>query len=193
MEESVKKEDTEKTEKKEDENSKQDLTSWIEKHPKTVFWIRFVLWALCACILPFIFIVWRFELFKTISTMQIGGWGVIAIVIVAIFILTVIKYVKLAFSAKYSLTKQCLNGFVKVVLPFCVILVIVYSMRNNVELMIQVLGCVTVCEAVAIPINPLPKWAYESQKNVREEERKETVDYMLDTFFKKKKENSGKK
>lgn len=189
MEETETKEqsETEKTDKK-------TLTEWIDEHPKFVFWLRFVLWTICACILPFVFIVWRFKLFQTISQMQIGGWGVIAIVIVAIFIITVIRYVKLAFSTKYSFTKQCLNGFVKVVLPLAVVLVIVYSTRNNVDLMIQVLGCVTICETVAIPINPLPKWAYECQKNVKEEERKETVDYLLESFFKKKKDNdSGSK
>ena len=43
---------------------------------------------------------------------------------------------------------------------------------------------------VAIPLNPLPKWAYEMQKDVRAEERKETFDYLLDGFFSRKK-NSG--
>ena len=55
--------------------------------------------------------------------------------------------------------------------------------------MLQVLGCIILCEIIAIPLNPLPKWAYEAQKNTRIEERKETADYIIDSFFKKKKEN----
>lgn len=155
------------------------------------FWARFVLWSLCACILPFVFIVWRFKLFHTISQIQIGGWGVIAIVIVAVFIFTIIRYVRLALSAKYSLIAQCLNGFCKVVLPLLIVLLILWNIKSNIDLFIQVMGCVTICETVAIPINPLPKWAYEKQKNVRVEERKETFDYLLDGFFRRKKENEN--
>jgi hypothetical protein len=57
--------------------------------------------------------------------------------------------------------------------------------------MLQVLGCVTLCEFIALPLNPLPKWAYEAQKNVRVEERKETADYILDGFFRRKKEEKS--
>lgn len=170
------------------EESKKTLLVWIDEHPKTTFWTRFVLWTFFACVLPFVFLVWRFKLFHKISSIQIGGWGIIAIIIVAVFVFTVIRYIKMAFSTKYSLVAQILNGFCKVIIPLLVALVVFYSIRENVDLMIQVLGCVILCEAVAIPINPLPKWAYESQKNVREEERKDTVDYLLDGFFKRKKE-----
>ena len=34
-------------------------------------------------------------------------------------------------------------------------------------------------------------WACEQQKDVKAEDRKETVDYLLDQFFKKKNENQG--
>ena len=92
----------------EQEEQKSSLTTWIEEHPKTVFWARFILWTILSCVLPFAFIVWRFDLFHTISKVQIGGWGLIAIIIVAVFVFTVIRYVKLALSAKYSLIGQVL-------------------------------------------------------------------------------------
>lgn len=171
-----------------EEEKKSSLSEWLENHPKTVFWSRFVLWTISACILPFSFIVWRFKLFHKISQIQVGGFGIIAIVIVAFFALTIIKYVKLALSAKYSLIGQVLSGFCKVIIPLVAALLILNSVKENVSALIQALGCVTICEAIAIPINPLPKWAYEAQKNVRVEERKETMDYVLDGFFKRKKE-----
>lgn len=167
------------------------ISEWIEEHPQAVFWTRFVSWFLFSCGLPFAFIVWRFQLFQKISKIQIGGWGIIAIIIVAVFIFTVIKYVKLALNAKYTMTAQILGGICKIILPLLVALITLYSVRDNVDLMIQVLGCVTICEAIAIPLNPLPKWAYEKQKDVKEEERKETTEYIIDTFFKKKKEVEG--
>lgn len=176
----------------EEKKTKKSLGQIIDEHPKTIFWSRFVLWTLCACVLPFIFIVWRFELFHTISKMQIGGWGVLGILIVAFFIFTILRYVKLALSGRYSFIGQCLGGFCKVVLPLLAFLLILNNVKENVELLIQVVGCVVLCEAIAIPINPLPKWAYEMQKNVKDSERKETFDYLLDGFFKRKKEESDK-
>lgn len=176
----------------EEEKKKFNLIEWLSEHPKTVFWTRFVLWTLCACVLPFMFIVWRFELFKTISKVQIGGWGIIAIILVALFVLTIIKYVRMALKAKYTLLGQFLGGFCKIIIPLVVALLILNSVKENVNSLIQALGCVTICEAVAIPLNPLPKWAYEAQKEVRVEERKETADYIIDTFFSKKKEAEKK-
>ena len=172
----------------EEEEQKSSFIAWIEEHPKSVFWIRFVLWTMFACVLPFSFIVWRFELFHAIAKIQIGGWGLIAIIIVAVFAITVIHYVRIALMAKHTLLGQTLGGFCKVIIPLLAALFILRSVRDNVDLMIQVLGCVTICEAVAIPLNPLPKWAYDMQKDVRAEERKETMDYLLDGFFKRKKE-----
>ena len=174
-----------------EEKKKNKVSQWIEDHPKAFFWIRFASWFVFACALPFSFVAWRFDLFKAVSKIQFGGWGIIAIVIVAVFAFTIIKYVKLAFSGKYSLIAQILDGFCKIVLPLLLCLIVLYSVRDNVILMIQVLGCVTICETVAIPLNPLPKWAYEKQKDVRDGERKDTVDYILDSFFKKKSEHEA--
>ena len=174
----------------EEQETSTGLFAWLENHPKTTFWSRFVLWTVFACVLPFTFIAWRFKIFNKISQIQIGGWGIIAIAIVAFFALTIIRYIKLALSGKYSLIGQILSGFCKVIIPLLAALAILKSIKDSVDLMIQVLGCVTLCEMVAIPLNPLPKWAYEMQKDVRAEERKETFDYLLDGFFSRKK-NSG--
>lgn len=162
------------------------VLGWFKEHSKTTFWIRFIFWFIFACALPFAFIVWRFKLFTTISSIQIGGWGIIAIVIVVVFALTVVRYVRMALSARYSLMGQCLSGFCKVVLPLLAFLALLQSVKSNIDLLMQAVGCVVLCETVAIPINPLPKWAYEAQKDVRVEERKEAVDYLLDGFFSRK-------
>lgn len=162
------------------------LGTWLDAHPKTTFWSRLVLWFVCAAGLPFAFIAWRFDLFKKVSAIQISGWGIIGIVIVAAVIISAIRYVKIAMNAKYTMVGQVLSGFCKVIIPLIALLLILKGLRDNIDIMIQVAGCVTLCEAVAIPINPLPKWAYEMQKDVRAEERKEATDYLLDGFFSRK-------
>lgn len=167
------------------------MAMWAENNPKAVFWMRFVAFFLFACALPFAFIVWRFDLFKSVSKIQIGGWGILAILLVVVFVFVVLRYVKMAINAKYSLTAQVLGGICRVILPLVAVLVILYCVRNEINLLLQVLGCITLCEFIAIPLNPLPQWAYEQQKDVKAEDRKETVDYLLDQFFKKKNENQG--
>ena len=175
----------------EDEEKTNSLMNWLNEHPKTTFWSRFVLWALCAGVLPFLFIVLRFKLFSKVSQLQIGGWGIIAIILAAFFILTIIRYIKLAFSAKYSLTGQILGGICKIILPLGVFMAILVSVRDSVDTMIQVMGVVIACELVAIPLNPLPKWAHDMQKDVRDSEKKEAMDYLLDGFFKRKKDEGN--
>ena len=162
------------------------MIEFVNTHPKTIFWIRFVLWFACACGLPFFFIAWRFELFHSISKLNIGGWGILAIFIVVVFLFVLIRYVKLLFNTKYSLLAQCLNGFCKIILPLLTLLLIFKSSKDNIDILLQVLGVIIVCEAVAIPINPLPKLVYEKQKDVKAEERKETVDYLINSFFTRK-------
>lgn len=171
------------------EKQKKSLGQVIDEHPKTVFWTRFVSWAMFACVLPFIFIVWRFKLFGKISSIQIGGWGIIAIIIVAVFIFSIIRYIKLAFRGRYSLVGQILSGICKIILPLVVFMIILTALKNSIDIMLQVLGCVVACEIIAIPLNPLPKWAHDMQKETRDSEKKDTVDYLLTEFFKKKKEN----
>ena len=170
------------------EPKKVTLGDWIESHPKTTFWSRFVLWAAFSVVLPLVFIFWRFDLFKTVAKTQISGWEIIVIVLVAAFAFTVIRYIKLAFSGRYSLIGQILGGFCKIIIPLITFLLILDSLKNSIDMMIQVMGCITVCEAVAIPLNPLPKWAYDMQKDLKAEDRKETIDYLLDGFFKRKKD-----
>ena len=171
------------------EATKKSLGTVIDEHPKTVFWSRFVSWAMFACVLPFTFIVWRFKLFGKISSLQIGGWGIIAILIVAIFVFSIIRYIKLAFKGRYSLTGQILSGVCKIILPLVVFMIMLTALRNSIDLMLQALGCVIACEVIALPLNPLPKWAYDMQKETRDSEKKDTVDYLLTEFFRKKKEN----
>lgn len=171
------------------EKQKKSLGQVIDEHPKTVFWTRFVSWAMFACVLPFCFIVWRFKLFGKISSLQIGGWGIIAILIVAIFVFSIIRYIKLAFKGRYSLLGQILSGICKIILPLVVFMIMLTALRNSIDLMLQALGFVIACEVIALPLNPLPKWAHDMQKETRDSEKKDTVDYLLTEFFKKKKEN----
>lgn len=125
------------------------------------FIIRFILFAIFACVLPFAFIVYRYGLFRD-TTSKLTGFGIIAILIVVIFTIYVLNMLKKAYP--YSMGSQCINGFLKVEMPLILLFYWISSIEGNIELFKQAMICVIICEAIAIPINPLPIWAH--QKNI---------------------------
>lgn len=71
---------------------RKSILEWYREHPKTVFSIRFALWALFAAILPFVFIALRYGIFTNKSQIELSGWGYIAVIIVVVFLITLFKY-----------------------------------------------------------------------------------------------------
>lgn len=171
-----------------EENGKKEnkVAEFVKKHPKAVFWLRFFLFTICALVLPILFVGYRFELFHKASKISISGAGVIVIVIVAVFVATIIKYVKNVIKVKNVFISQCISGVCKIIIPLLAALALIENIKDNLDIFLQSLGMVIICEAFAIPLNPLPTWAAEQQKDIKVEERKDTVDYLLDGFFKRK-------
>ena len=120
------------------------------------FWIQFTLFAIFGCIAPLGFIIWRFELFQVVSKTTFGVWGVICLVIVAIFGSYVARY--LTKGIPYSFGTQIINGVFKVVVPCLLVWVLSYKLKDEMDLFIQVMAFITCSEAIAICVNPLPKY-----------------------------------
>lgn len=153
------------------------------KKKKWPFIVRVIAWVLFACVLPVVFIGWRFEIFEKAGSLQISGWGMIAIIIIAVTIYAIIKYIRAGFIG-WSWVKQIINGVVKVILPLGALLAICISMRNNLNCFIQALSVTLVCEVVGIIVNPFPKWVWEQSQGHFES----TVDFIADKFYNKSKE-----
>lgn len=138
------------------------------KQSKKVFWIRLSFYVLFGGLAPAAFLIWRFDLFSEISSLSIGGWGIVCIVFVGIFFLKMLKAVK--DGLPYSFGTQCINGICKVILPLLIALLILYALQNCIAELMQFLGVVIVCEIIAIPMNPIPQWAHDN--GIKEEEGK---------------------
>lgn len=149
--------------------------------PRTRFWVLFTLWTIFACVVPVCFIAWRYQLFQRVGDIQLSGWGMLAIVIIGFFAICVCKYVRTALSIKWSMVGQCVNGTAKVLLPLLALLLLLKSIESSVSLFIQVVGVVTVCEAIAIPLNPFPKYVYDVSKGATQD--------AIDYFFKRQEES----
>lgn len=153
----------------------------MKKQSKTLFIIRLIIFLVFAIIAPLVYLIVRFDLFKVESSLQIGLWGVIVLIIFLAVIKVLIKYYLDAMKTKYSYLKQLVNGVSKLIFPLILALVIIIWVKDNMDLVLEALYVIIPCEIVAIFVNPLPRWAFENN-----------VD-GLETFFNRvneKKENT---
>jgi len=166
------------------EEVKKEETEKKEMTEKQKFIVRLVFWVIFALIVPVGFIIFRYDLFTRISTVQFGGWGMLAVIIIFIFLIVVGKYIKKG-SKKYSMPIQILNGVIKVILPLVAIYLILVNIKDSIDLFLQSLAVCIVSEAIAIPINPMPKWVSDQNEG----QMNDTIDY----FFKRYDERKGNK
>ncbi|MCR4661689.1 MAG: hypothetical protein K5765_06820 [Clostridia bacterium] len=171
----------------EEQKEKKTFKEWYNAHPKTVFGVRLSLWIVFAAVLPFIFIAWRYGIFHPSSKIKLTGWGIIAIIIVLVFIITLIRY--LYKGLKPGLFKQCITGFITIILPLTILLLFVVEIENHIVLVKQALIAVIVCELIGIPLNPMPDWLEKRRIEQGKEKVERISDIVLDKFFQKKKEN----
>lgn len=159
-----------------------------EKKPfwtdKKKFWVRLVTWIIFALVLPVLFIILRFDIFHKTPVIAFGFWGYFAIGIILVFIISMLKYVCRAMP--FSMAAQCISGFAKIILPLGILWLVAFYLKENLSVFLQSLGVVIVLEAIAIPINPMPKWIHE---NLTEEQQKRVssiIDLALEKYFSRK-------
>ena len=131
------------------------------KMSKKQFWMRFSIYVLFGGILPFLFLVWRFNLFSKVSKLSIGGWGLVAIIFIGVFFIKLIKSVKKGLP--FSMLSQVLEGTCKVLLPLFIAAFVVYYMQDIMEQVFQFLCILIICETVAVVANPIPRWSHENK------------------------------
>lgn len=138
-----------------------------------IFWTRMVVWIAFSCIIPISVFAAKFGLFKEssiqydslgnvveASSVSLNGWGIVACAIVGFTASAIIKEVIAAYPG-YSLTKQWLSGFRKTVLPLVIGFFVCLFIREVVAHLMFCFGTLAVCQFIAVPVNPLPKWRFE--------------------------------
>ena len=144
---------------------------------KKSFVIRSILFSLFACIVPFVFIAWRYSIFnvKDNPRVSLTGWGFVGIIIVFFFVRYMVLVIKK--SIPHSLLAQVINGFIRVLMPLILVYVVIGAIQSSIELFKQALVITIVSEALAIVVNPFPQYMFE--KGV------EDVEGLLDMVLKK--------
>ena len=132
-----------------------------KKMSKKQFWARLVIYIIFGAVIPFVFLMWRFQLFSKVSSISIGGWGIVAIIFVAVFAIKLMVAIRKGLP--FSMLTQVLDGVCKVIIPLIIGAVIVSMMEDLHKQIFQFLMVVIICETVAIVANPLKQWAHENK------------------------------
>lgn len=101
-------------------------------------------------------------MFQTTTKLQVGLAGIVVIGIMIGIISVLIKFYLEGMKTKYSLTKQILQGIIKLILPLTLLLVSLIWLGDNIDMIKEALYIIIPCELVAIIINPLPKWCFDN-------------------------------
>lgn len=151
------------------------------------FWLKFALWAICACVIPCAFIIWRFDLF-TQGEQKLSAWAILIALLVGVFAIAVLRYVDKGIK-EWSMTKQVVMGIAKVIIPLLVAYFIAWELQKKIEAcaidltnLLHALAVTIACELVAIPLNPFPKLIHEQSKG----EMDSMADYIIDKLNKEK-------
>ena len=140
----------------EEEKPKKQLTE------KQKFWTLMSLFLTFSLLIPILYLTIRYDLFTKTTTIQIGLWGIILFGIMIAVISVLIKYYLSGLKTKYSYGKQVVEGVVKLILPLCLTLAVVFFLKDNMDAVIESLCVIIPSEFGAILVNPLPKWAFDN-------------------------------
>lgn len=159
-----------------------------------VFWLRMIGWFATGVAAPVATFAIKFGLFTkygySVTTDELGnvtqmnialnGWGIISVVLVGIFVLSVFGNIIDAYSKQYSFTKQCLVGVKNRIIPLIIIIGICFYLKGAIDQIIFCLIVIGVSQIAAIPLNPMPAW----KAKVRGEEDYSDVITGLRNFLK---------
>ena len=130
---------------------------------KKEFFLRFLLWIFFVAIVPIITIADRYDMVKK-GTLKYTGWAIVSFIIGFIVVMVILTYISRIF--KWSMWIQVLNGIRIVLVPLGFLWIGVDLLANNIENIKYILIVSFISEAVAIPINPIPKMLY--MKNIKD-------------------------
>ena len=148
----------------------------MEKMSKLQLVLRLLLYYAFGGIIPFGFLVWRFELFQKSSDIAFGGWGLLAVFFISLFTIKTVRAIQKDMA--YSFAKQILSGVSHIVLPLLLATFCIYYMRDIMTELFQFFCIVTVCEFAAVLMNPLPRWEHENNVEKSESTIKKVIESL---------------
>lgn len=132
-----------------------------KKMSQAQFWVRLALWVILCLIVPLVYLAVAYGIFSGSkgSGLALSGWGTVGVVFSIIVLLYIVNQTRKALP-RGSMMKQCISG-VMALLPLVGAIILIENTKANIDKLERFLIIVTICEAIAVPVNPLPKWGAE--------------------------------
>lgn len=128
------------------------------------FIVRLCLYVVVGALIPFAYLVWKFNLFSpqpAKESVTIGGWGIIGIIFIAIFFLKTLKAIRKGMI--FSVYTKIIDSITKIFIPLLVAIVVINFLGDIQEELLRFLIVVFICAIPATAVNPIPRWAYENK------------------------------
>ncbi len=147
-------------EEKKEEKIPDPVGDETQKMSKKQFWIRFSLWCVFSTIIPIVYIAVRYNIFTNVDAgMKLSGWGIVATIIIAIFLIRLINSAKKYFP-KHTMIAQCIDGYL-ILLPLVLLALLIHVIKENIGAFENVLVVFIISNAIAVPLNPLRRYGFE--------------------------------
>lgn len=148
--------------KKADEPVDEDAPKMMSK---TEFWVRFGIFIALAVIAPFTYLAIAYGLFnvKTEESVSMSGWGILGLIVAGVIVVGILRQIIKGLTYG-NMFRQCVEGYALLV-PLVVFIIILDSVKGNIEKLEMFLIFLAICEGIAIPVNPIRKWA--EQNNIQ--------------------------
>lgn len=127
---------------------------------KKEFWIRFPIWFALAVAAPVAYILVKYDIFVSTNDKKLSGWGIIAVLFTFAMVMGILSSAKKGLR-RGTMMRQCLDGFT-LLLPILAVILILQYLKTRIADFEAFLVFMILCEAVAIPVNPIPKWAAQN-------------------------------
>ena len=147
-----------------------------------IFWLRMFGYIAAGVGAPIATFAIKFGLFNTYgyetvtdelgnvvgARVALNGWGIVSVFIASLFAINLMKEVIDSYKG-YSFAKQCLVGIYKKIIPLAIAIGAFYFLKGVIDQIIFCLTTLGICQIVAIPMDPLPKWSADHGKESYED------------------------
>ena len=151
------------------------------KIKKRVFIARLTGYLILGLFIPAGFLIWRFNLFQQTSKLNIGGWGIVSIIFMAIFISKLAR--QAAECVDNEIAKQAILAVKNVFLPLLSVTLCLYAVGDFWKELINFFMILTICEPIAYALNPFPEFLKEKE-DLKQENK---LIKIIGLFWEKKK------
>lgn len=133
----------------------------VEKELKkgnSIFIVRAIIF-LMLLLAPAIFVFFKYECWNITSKMSLSGYAILGIILFGIGLYAFFRY--LVFGGKWAYWKQVVKGVIKVLIPFIVVIGLIYVSIDFLKELLIMLIFGGLCFFSAYLVNPFPERAYK--------------------------------